>query len=223
MPSFRLDIFAVLVVIAIQFSADAFEGGAPGSSCRTLLPGHGRPVQLNNRLMLNKPIVNEGEILKVELQGNWQGIMMQARINGAVIGTWQNLPPQTKVRRCSADGDTVTQSTDSDKTTTTFEWIAPPGVSGNVNIMATVLSDKHSFMQLTAGPIQIVAAGPPAPPGPPATPGPTDPAVDPPVDPAVDPAVDPSADPQSAQNSAESNSLSDSLSASNSVESSAED
>ncbi|KAK2192234.1 hypothetical protein NP493_36g03013 [Ridgeia piscesae] len=127
--------FALLAIIP---ATSGHGGGAPKSACVKMSPSHGEDVKAQSdsnpyTLKVDGHDISKGGTLKVCVTGRqFKGILLQMRAEGSETpvgtfnGTRGTLANDTKLMTCTADGDTVTHSKPTNKTSPTcFYWKAP--------------------------------------------------------------------------------------------------
>ncbi|XP_038071934.1 LOW QUALITY PROTEIN: uncharacterized protein LOC119740641 [Patiria miniata] len=148
--------------------------GAPSQACTTLLPQHGTatPQQTTNpyRIQLGATRYVAGGtvtgtssigyfkagwtytpyVVVVTLSGptsGMKGFLLQARGVGqsTPIGTWENLPRNTRTMACSALRDTVTHSINLPDTSLSFTWRAPTSSTRTVEFLVTIVQSFSTF------------------------------------------------------------------------------
>nr|XP_009860739.1 putative defense protein 3 [Ciona intestinalis] len=137
--------------------------GAPGTSCVDMMPRHnnvsgsgiieGQPAASSPyTIAVNTNTYSAGAAVQVVINDNrnlgFKGILLQARNPGGSVplGTWTNLPANTKALTCTAESDSVTHSNTNQKQSgTMFSWIAPNKNVGQVQFLATVAETRKTF------------------------------------------------------------------------------
>ncbi|XP_078495103.1 putative defense protein 3 [Ciona intestinalis] len=158
---------AVALVGALLFLAkevSPYGTGAPAAACVTMTPKHVNPtggfiegqtaaspysisVSVNNYKPGDTVTVTVSDSRAADAAG-FRGILMQARNPGAEVplGTWISPPTDTKLTKCSVDGDSVTHANTNLKPSgTVFKWKAPNKNVGTVQFVATVAEMKEKF------------------------------------------------------------------------------
>ncbi|XP_022106855.1 uncharacterized protein LOC110987971 [Acanthaster planci] len=157
--TFAQDYWLVLVAVFVFYQGIitpclARPDGAPSEACSTLLPRHGSatPRQPPNpyRIQLGAIRYVAGGTVRVTLTGpndGMKGFILQARRVGqsTPVGTWENLPPNTRTMACLRSGDTVTHSTNQPDTAASFTWRAPTTNVGTLEFVATVVQSFSTF------------------------------------------------------------------------------
>lgn len=150
---FRRELFRKMfeILLRIVFLVTAFCGpslshssGGPVSRCLTMMPSHlgAAPQTTFHNYNVSAPrFVKQGETLSVTMAGIgpsdlFRGFMIQARITGSgqVVGRFQ-VSDDVRTVACTdlPEGAVATQTSNSDKSSITFQWVAPRNITGIIN------------------------------------------------------------------------------------------
>lgn len=128
--------------------------GAPTSACVTMQPGHinvtkqtiASPFSIDVDVSDYKP----GTPIAVTIKGgDFKGILLQARkYDGSEtvpIGTFSDLPNNTKTIQCTAADDSFTHANKEVKNEITVHWNPPSESKGKVKFYATVAQERETY------------------------------------------------------------------------------
>ncbi|XP_077980062.1 uncharacterized protein LOC144435340 [Glandiceps talaboti] len=141
----------VFLVLFVLFRISwTFPTGAPSSACTSMIPGHiGISPQdsVTPFLVITVAEYQPNERITVTIlspgSDQFGGILLQARRVGSSdttpVGTWDDLPTNTRLLACSSDGDSVTHSSSTAKPNpSSFTWVAPSVGVGSIEFVATI-------------------------------------------------------------------------------------
>ncbi|KAK6990912.1 ferric-chelate reductase 1 [Biomphalaria glabrata] len=165
----------LLVVLLVIQRSQCRSGGAPPTSCQTLLPSHGqntpRTTTSPYAVLVSQNLYKPGETIQVMLRGLCQtilkGFLVQARridprdprSKQDPIGKFTLVPGARY--ECGNNESTLTHSSPYNGTSIRFNWTAPDTPQGHLQIFATIVLKFDTFWsKLTSVVIQDSTAQP---------------------------------------------------------------
>ncbi|XP_054279295.1 putative ferric-chelate reductase 1 homolog [Macrosteles quadrilineatus] len=132
-----------------------FSGGAPPTTCNDMVPKHRDTAAQNGvapyTVAPSHPHTQEGKVrVMISSQGapGFTGFLLQAREPGspAALGSFTEVPEEAKVLNCGdGENNAVTHSSGLLKQAVELEWEAPAEWEGDVNFVATVVSNYTTY------------------------------------------------------------------------------
>nr|XP_002121143.1 putative ferric-chelate reductase 1 [Ciona intestinalis] len=155
---------AICIICTYREAVYALPGGAPTGACTTMMPRHNNGANgfLASQslasspytLMASKRNYNSTEAITVWVVDSrassdrgYRGLLLQARkvSSSAPVGTWMNVPANTKLITCSVANDAVTHSNTMVKNeSSVYTWKAG-GNHGNIEFVITTAQSRSTF------------------------------------------------------------------------------
>ncbi|KAI0217290.1 hypothetical protein LSAT2_030860 [Lamellibrachia satsuma] len=146
--------FGCLALLVLVPTATGFETGAPTKACVSMIPGHNNTNPQTSNSPYTLELEDDGEksdAMKVCVTGkSFRGILLQMRKVGGSdpVGTFDGamLPNDTKLLKCTADGDSVThENTEVKPNSTCFVWKIHKESTEKLNFVATIAENKETY------------------------------------------------------------------------------
>jgi len=134
-----------------------YSTGGPREACSSLQPGHGGQAgdleDIPYQLVVEPSTIMAGSNISITLLGTgwitryeFKGFLLQVRgYDGSSLGTFHTSDVEAVYLHCHHKQDTVTHSSSQPKTSLTISWSAPSQLSGQVQVIATVVQDFSTY------------------------------------------------------------------------------
>jgi len=147
--------FAV-VLLAVVCMVHGYPTGAPVGRCGSMQPGHGNASTTTNpfSISVSTNSYGAGSTVEVTVKGTFKGVLLQARkADGSSTTQYGTFTVESddavQLLQCTNAGDAVTHSSTDDKMDLKVMWTAPSSDMGEMEFVATVLTDAVTYWMNT--------------------------------------------------------------------------
>lgn len=173
-------LFVALVVLIRADESWGFAAGAPRSTCRTMLPDHGRHItpRTTNQpyhIEISPKYYKEGDQIQVKLVQNgtghaYVGVLLEARYTDPsklqmAVGKFRINPSDMGTLKLVCYDAAISHKNNRRTESTEVTWVAPTMGTGNIVFKASVVQDYNKIWLGIESPVLTYGDAPPEPEG----------------------------------------------------------